>query len=75
MRILAIASLWLAVPSSLLLAQEPAQPQPLASKAVLQQFQDNGGSWIVKWQAATGTPGTIYGTGLKIDDWRENSLA
>lgn len=75
MRILAIASLWLAVPSSLLLAQEPAQPQPLASKAALQQFQDNGGSWIVKWQAATGTPGTIYGTGLKIDDWRENSLA
>src|SRR5690606_14544828 len=71
MRNLAIASLWLAVPS-LLLAQEPTQFEPLASKAALQQFQDNGGQWIVKWQAATGTPGTIYGTGLKIADWREN---
>lgn len=56
-------------------AQEPNQVEVLASKTALEQFQAQGGNWIVKWQAATGTPGTIYGTGLKIDDWRENSLA
>lgn len=74
MRNLAIASLWLAVPS-LLLAQESVQPEPLASKAALRQFQERGGDWITKWHPATGTPSTIYGTGLKIANWRENSLA
>jgi hypothetical protein len=74
MRNCAIASLWLAIPS-LLLAQEPIQPEPLASKAALRQFQERGGDWIVKWHPATGTPSTIYGTGLKIANWRENSLA
>jgi len=73
MRITALAGLWLAT-SSLLLAQEPVQPEPLASKSALKQFQDAGGQWIVKWHPATGTPGTIYGTGRKITDWRENSL-
>ncbi|MFT4512747.1 MAG: hypothetical protein ACI89X_001550 [Planctomycetota bacterium] len=74
MRNLAIASLWLVVPS-LLLAQEPVQPEPLASKAALRQFQERGGDWIAKWHPATGTPSAIYGTGLKIANWRENSLA
>lgn len=74
MRKLAIASLWLAVPS-LLLAQEPTQPEPLASKAALRQFQERGGDWIVKRHPATGTPSTIYGSGLRITDWRENTLA
>ena len=32
------------------------------------------GNWVVKWHPATGTPHTIYGTGLKIADWGENSL-
>ena len=73
MRNIALASLWLVVPS-LLLAQEPTQPEPLASKAALQEFQEEGGQWIVRWHPATGTPGTIYGTGRKIADWRENSL-
>ena len=74
MRKLALASLWLAVPS-LLPAQEPSQPVPLASKTALKQFQrDAGGQWVVKWHPATGTPGTIYGTGLRIADWNENTL-
>lgn len=84
MRNIAFASMLLAVPS-LLLAQEhiPSQTsasespvsQTLASKAAMRQFQqDAGGDWIVKWHPATGTPGTIYGTGLKIQDWQKNSL-
>ena len=32
------------------------------------------GSWRVEWCAATGTPKAIWGSGLPIADWRENSL-
>ncbi|MFO1078143.1 MAG: hypothetical protein U1E73_10525 [Planctomycetota bacterium] len=40
------------------------------------QFLDNtGGEWIARWCAATGTPSAIYGTGLPLVGWRENSLA
>ncbi|MFN9277999.1 MAG: hypothetical protein ACK6D2_19950, partial [Planctomycetota bacterium] len=34
-----------------------------------------GGEWSVDWCAATGTPGAIWGSGLPLADWRENSLA
>ena len=70
----AITSLLLAISCSLS-AQEISQIEPLASKSALRQFQDQGGDWVVRWNPATATPGTIYGTGLKIADWRENSLA
>ena len=73
MRNLALASICLAVPS--LLAQEQLPIQRLSSEAALQQFERaNGGDWVVRWHPATGTPGTIYGTGLKIADWQKNSL-
>jgi hypothetical protein len=32
------------------------------------------GPWIAHWNAATLTPRMIYGAGLPIDGWRENSL-
>ncbi len=35
---------------------------------------DHGGDWSVTWSAATGTPKAIWGSGVQIDDWRENSL-
>ena len=32
------------------------------------------GGWHVDWNTATGTPRALYGRGLPIADWRENSL-
>jgi hypothetical protein len=32
------------------------------------------GGWHVDWNAATGTPRALYGRGLPLADWRENSL-
>ena len=34
----------------------------------------NGGDWIAQWHPATGTPSAIFGTGLPLADWRENTL-
>lgn len=33
-----------------------------------------GGEWLVRWCAATNTPKAIWGTGIRLPDWRENSL-
>ncbi|MCA8949934.1 MAG: hypothetical protein KDE27_10560 [Planctomycetes bacterium] len=33
------------------------------------------GQWLVRWHAATGTPLEIYGQGLALPEWRENTLA
>ncbi len=75
MRQLALASLCLAV-SPLLAQASPTVVEPLTSQAAFERFErQNGGDWVVKWHPATGTPGTIYGTGLRLDGWRENSLA
>jgi|GEM_PF-2477868 len=75
MRIFAITSVGLV--AAALSAQEPTSDaaRALTSKAVFEQFEErHGGRWIVKWLPATGTPATIYGTGLKIADWGRNSL-
>ena len=74
MRNFLLASAWLATPA--LLAQGPAPlPTPLTSPAAFEQWeQQQGGRWVVKWHPATGTPGTVYGTGLKIQDWGRSSL-
>jgi hypothetical protein len=60
------------------LAQMP-QDQAPSSPAVTKQFrpleQRVGGRWQALWNPATNTPSAIYGTGLLIDDWRENTLA
>ncbi|MFM1873806.1 MAG: hypothetical protein RL398_3228 [Planctomycetota bacterium] len=74
MRLTVLASLGLAVFSS---AQDPAGTS-FRSKSAFREFlaaeQARGGNWIAQWHPATITPSAIYGTGLKIEDWRENSL-
>jgi len=73
MRKIALTSVCLV--ASTLLAQEQSPTKPLTSVSLFEQFeQTQGGNWVVQWHPATGTPGTIYGTGLKIRDWRENTL-
>jgi hypothetical protein len=38
-------------------------------------LDQTGGSWRIEWCAATGTPKAIWGSGIALDDWRENTLA
>jgi hypothetical protein len=40
-----------------------------------QQFlAKQGGNWRVEWNAATSTPKAIWGSGIALQGWRENSL-
>ena len=81
MRLSAFASLALAV-SSLVLSS-PAQDQTAGTpagnaKSAFRDFllaeQARGGQWVAQWNPATLTPSAVYGTGLAIPDWRENTL-
>ncbi|MCU0866979.1 MAG: hypothetical protein MUC36_24600 [Planctomycetes bacterium] len=64
-----------------LTAQKPAS----ATQDQLAAFQQGpawrelldgqAGSWRIEWCAATGTPKAIWGSGIALADWRENSLA
>ncbi|HEX5050147.1 MAG TPA: hypothetical protein VFZ65_00115 [Planctomycetota bacterium] len=67
------ASLVLAVSSQ---AQAPQDPRDsFQCKSAYAAFQrDTPGPWTVQWHPATLTPSAIYGQGLPIEDWRENSL-
>lgn len=59
-----------------------AKAQPLqptlgapADHVAWQRFQEqHPGTWVSQWNPATGTPKAIFGSGLPIADWRENSL-
>jgi len=68
------ASLCLAVAS---LAQSPdAKGKASDPRSAYQDFLDTtDGDWVAQWNPATGTPSSIYGTGLPLANWRENSLA
>ncbi len=72
-----LASLLLAVPS---LGQKDVSPrvQQLAAFNDGAPFQalraETGGQWHVDWNPATGTPRSLWGSGLPLADWRENSL-
>lgn len=58
-------------------AQDPNSDQATTKKPVqaFHEFQRQyAGDWIAQWHPATGTPSAIYGTGLPLADWRENSL-
>ncbi len=58
-----------------LAAQRAAAAQAEAGSAAWQEFQRlHGGEWLSMWCAATGTPSAIYGPGLPIVDWQENTL-
>jgi hypothetical protein len=74
MRLIAIgASLGLAVS---VVAQEAFDPDQVTKPTTaFESFRrDQGGDWIAQWHRATGTPSAIYGTGLRLTDWRENTL-
>ena len=63
-------------------AQAPVQPQDAASPAPstwqMVPFPALearvGGQWQAHWNPGTKTPDTIYGAGIPIRDWRENTL-
>ncbi|MGC6487946.1 MAG: fibronectin type III domain-containing protein, partial [Planctomycetota bacterium] len=66
--------------------QEPGgekYPQPAAaqeaawrSSAPWRRFlRAEGGEWSVRWSASTGTPRAIWGSGIELEGWRENSLS
>lgn len=58
-----------------LVAQDPARDALHSPKAALEALQTaSGGQWLVQWHPATATPSAIYGPGLPLADWRENSL-
>ncbi len=58
-----------------LVSQEQQEGQGASPKDAFALFQSEaGGQWIAQWHPATGTPSAIYGTGLRLPDWRENSL-
>src|SRR5687767_4939033 len=75
MRVLMLAaSLSLAVAS--LAQSQAAKGKAFDARSSYQDFLDTaGGDWVAQWNPATGTPNAIYGTGLPLADWRENSLA
>lgn len=57
-------------------AQGPTKDLDVASRqAAFAAFQASaGGQWLAQWHPATGTPSAIYGTGLAIAGWQQNSL-
>lgn len=73
MRIAAAVCLAFSLPVS---AQQPDPEHPGGSpKDAYARFcAEAGGRWTAQWHAATGTPSAIYGTGLRLADWREDSL-
>jgi hypothetical protein len=65
-----------------LAAQKPAATPAQEHLAAFQMtsawrelLDEVGGSWRIEWCAATGTPKAIWGSGVPLADWRENSLA
>ncbi|MCA8975001.1 MAG: hypothetical protein KDC98_09780 [Planctomycetes bacterium] len=70
MRLAFCASILLAVSSA---AQDPGQT--FQSKQAYKDFlQKTPGQWVAQWHPATQTPRAIYGTGLPLANWRENTL-
>lgn len=80
-------SLLIALPVSLsrtAIAQEPPTKQDAPADRQMAEFlrgstfqdflQRDGGAWNVEWNAATGTPRAIWGSGIALVDWRGNSI-
>jgi hypothetical protein len=76
----------LLVPAAAFLCAVPAIAQKQATESDYRQsawlqsepwqqfLARQGGSWRVEWNPATSTPKAIWGSGLALDGWRENSL-
>lgn len=60
------------------IAAQASSDEMFRAKSAFAQFlqaqKAEGANWIAQWHPATVTPSAIYGTGLKIADWRENTL-
>jgi len=77
MRISAVAASVLC--SFSLFAQEPGESRDVSTpKEAWVRFEAEqasvGGQWRAQWTRATGTPSAIWGTGLKLPNWTENTL-
>jgi hypothetical protein len=55
-------------------AQDTGEGRDGPKQALAQFLAEHGDQWIVQWHPATGTPSAIFGRGLPIADWAENSL-
>ncbi|MFT4840529.1 MAG: hypothetical protein ACI8UD_003295 [Planctomycetota bacterium] len=67
----------LAAPLAAQKGPTPAQQQEVAfrqSRPWSNFVEQVGGDWLVDVNPATGTPKAIWGPGLPLKDWRENSL-
>lgn len=60
--------------SLLALAASLAAQSPTCEAAFAEFAAANGSNWIVRWHEPTGTPSAVFGTGIELADWRENSL-
>ncbi|MBK8099295.1 MAG: hypothetical protein IPK26_19470 [Planctomycetes bacterium] len=65
---MSVLPLVLSVP---LLAQAPGVSDATRLAAFERQYS---GPWQTHWNPATGTPQSIYGAGIPLADWRENTL-
>jgi hypothetical protein len=77
MRFAICASLALAVTSVAQVQSDQAQsPQGEfhAKSAYAEFLQTQQGPWVVQWNAATLTPRALYGQGLPIGNWQQNTL-
>ena len=46
-----------------------------AAPAWRQFLRSHLGEWSVRWSPSTASPRAIWGSGIPLDDWRENTLA
>jgi|688.fasta_scaffold662681_1 hypothetical protein len=76
----------LVLPVTAFLCAQPAIAQKYATESDYRQsawlqsepwqqfLARHGGSWRVEWNPATSTPKAVWGSGIALDGWRENSL-
>lgn len=60
--------------SLLALAASLAAQGPTPKAAVDAFVGQHGSDWLVRWNEPTGTPRALFGSGLVLADWRENTL-
>ena len=60
--------------SLLALAASLAAQSPSSKDAFDDFVGANGSNWLVRWHEPTGTPRAIFGDGIVLEDWRENTF-
>jgi len=74
---LLIGSVMFGLTSAPVVAQKPqssAQAEWRASPEWRELLTQHGGEWTIQWSPSTSTPKAIWGSGIPLADWRENSL-